>query len=84
MVSVTQLSSINHRQEFLAGQRIGPEAPEHPAGHEVRIGLVHATRGDAMMRPLYDYTNAARFQDQRGILAVARERIGAALALIMA
>jgi hypothetical protein len=57
------MSSVYRSEELLPRQRIGPEAPQHSAGDEVRIGLMHAARGHAMMRRLYDYTNPEGFED---------------------
>ena len=46
-----------HRQEFLPGHGILPEASKHAAGHKIRTLLVDATRRHAMMNRLDHYAD---------------------------
>lgn len=44
-------------------QRIVAEAAQHAARGQIHVRLVHAPRGHAVMRRLYDHADALRLED---------------------
>jgi hypothetical protein len=59
---VPSSSKVNHGEKLLPSQRIVVEAAEHAARNEIRVGLMHAPRGHAMMRRFDDDVDPSRIE----------------------